>query len=338
MQDKSPKPAVKVGFYLAFAATLFAFFVIILGAYTRLTDAGLGCPDWPGCYGQWLVPKASAVSAIIDTTKAWTEMFHRYMAGLLSLIIFTLLGLAIRNRHRSNPCIKLPLFLAMLVIFQGLLGMWTVTLKLFPLVVMAHLLGGVTTLSLLGWLTLTLAPLQKNFFAPKKLKWLKILSILALISLMLQIFLGGWTSANYAALVCVDFPFCQATQSLNYEFREAFSLTTVGVPGSIGTPLSHAARVTIHMTHRINAIFTIFLMGAFISALFYQSKNSFIRSIGYTTIGLLALQIILGIINVLALLPLYIALAHNAVAALLMLSMLVLIYYLNLSSEAPSHE
>jgi cytochrome c oxidase assembly protein subunit 15 len=287
---------------LAFGTTLLAFIVVVLGAYTRLTDAGLGCPDWPGCYGK-LVPETNSINPLINTTKAWTEMIHRYLAGLLGLVIFTLSAVIFKNRvHFKKKSIILGLAVSVLVIFQALLGMWTVTLKLLPVVVMAHLLGGLATLSLLWWLFLTLYPNK----TPVKINPpLRFWSIAALVALILQISLGGWTSANYAALVCLDFPFCNNTHNRILSLLE-----------------------TIHMLHRVGALLTSLVI-VWLAFLIWRSKNTkpmlILAPIIFT---LLMMQLFLGITNVLALLPLPIAVAHNAVAALLLLSLVTVNYFI----------
>ena len=344
---------------LAYGATLLAFVVVVLGAYTRLTNAGLGCPDWPGCYGQ-LVPQIDATNPLINAAKAWTEMIHRYLAGSLGIIIFVLAFFIVKNKSRFNKQSQiLAITVSALVIFQALLGMWTVTLKLFPVVVMAHLMGGLATLSLLWWLTLILqshhTALYKNnfsfFSSPSspcanmrerqsksyfctKPRALRIWGIIGLIMLLIQIFLGGWTSANYAALVCLDFPFCDnfnQNLGLNFQFAnivKAFNFTAVGVDGSQGTPLGYAARIMIHMLHRIGALLTTLIIGWLVLLTWMRSQNKTIRIVSIMMISLLIIQFFLGITNVLAKLPLPIAVAHNAVAALLLLSVVTLNYFI----------
>lgn len=304
---------------LAFFATLLTFVVIVLGAYTRLTDAGLGCPDWPGCYGKIIVPKTSNLSQypIIDATKAWIEMIHRYAASFLGLIILLLAALAIRYRRTPQYPYVLPLALLMLVIFQGLLGMWTVTLKLLPIVVTAHLLGGMMTLVGLWWLTLRLSiSNHQPCYYPR---FLKKLAFFALILLILQIILGAWTSTNYAALVCPDFPFCQGTTFNSFpalHVSEAFNV--------LQSSLSLEARMTVHVLHRMGAIFVSGMLG-WLSVLAFKQN---LKMLSLTILLLLMLQVLLGILNVWAFLPLSIAVSHNAVAALLLLTIVTLNYQL----------
>ncbi len=277
---------------------------------------------WPA------IPKENISNALMNTTKAWTEMIHRYLAGSLGIIIFTLTFFMIKHKTVfKKQSLLLVCAISVLVIFQALLGMWTVTLKLFPVVVMAHLLGGFTTLSLLWWLALTLKPLQisQQNVDPQLQRW----GIIGLVMLIIQIFLGGWTSANYAALVCLDFPFCQAfTDNNALNLLEVFNFTAIGVDGSQGTPLNHAARVTIHMLHRIGALLTTLVIGWLAVLTWKRSQKALIRKIDLVMAGFLIVQILLGITNILAILPLPVAVAHNAVAALLLLSLVTLNYFI----------
>lgn len=329
MSDKQSIYYTRLFFRLAFFATLLAFFVIVLGAYTRLTDAGLGCPDWPKCYGNWIVSKSINNAHLLNTTKAWTEMTHRYVAGLLGMVIFALCILAIRNRRYPEQPIALPITLVFLVVFQALLGMWTVTLKLFPLVVLAHLLGGMTTLSLLGWLTVKLYYIPAEELKTKKLKSLRPLAIFGLVILIIQLFLGGWTSANYAALVCLEFPLCQNQVFPYSNFLQAFNLLV---------ELNYPARVTVHMVHRVGALLTTLVVGWLAFQVFSRARSIFIRALSMGIAVLLTLQILLGITNVLAVLPLPIAVAHNGVAALLLLSLVMLNYCLHSNPRTLKHE
>lgn len=301
------------------AATFLAFVVVVLGAYTRLTDAGLGCPDWPGCYGQ-LVPQDST-NPLINTTKAWTEMIHRYLAGTLGIVIFVMTFFIVKKKSTlKKQSVILALAVSVLVIFQALLGMWTVTLKLFPVIVMAHLLGGLTTLSLLWWLTLTLKPSGKIVTQETDFS-LRRLGIISLIMLVIQILLGGWVSANYAALVCLGFPFCENSFQgfQNLHLLEAFNF-------SHSSPLELTERMTIHMLHRMSALLTTAVIGWLAVLTWMRTKNTQLQTTALAMIILLILQILLGITNILAVLPLPIAVAHNAVAALLLLSLVSLNY------------
>lgn len=319
---------------LTIFAVLLACCVVVLGAYTRLKDAGLGCPDWPGCYGHLSVPQT--VEAIeranniyperpVEPHKAWPEMIHRYFASSLGLTIIAIVVLAFRQRKvvPTTP-LKLPLALLALVIFQGLLGMWTVTLGLFPTVVMAHLLGGFTTLCLLFLLALRLhQPEPVSAARPSPMfKW----GIAGMAIVALQIALGGWTAANYAATVCRDLPICQAGWSQHVNFQDAFQFWGHGVDDyEYATHIGPDAKITIHVTHRIGAIITTLYLTAFFVWLWCRPDiNRKIKQVAALTAGILCLQVGLGISNVVFELPLLIAVAHNGVAALLLTSLIIL--------------
>jgi cytochrome c oxidase assembly protein subunit 15 len=323
-------------FWLAAFATVLAFCVILLGAYTRLKDAGLGCPDWPGCYGQITVPHTTSEiqqaaklfpGEKVEAAKAWPEMVHRYFAGTLGLIIFILAIWSIvrKLKYRDQP-LWIPLILAAFVIFQAALGMWTVTWKLLPLVVMGHLLGGFTVAALLWWLTLKTGGFLQS--AKISFQQLRPWAWIALIIVALQIFLGGWTSANYASLACTHFPFCNGSLFPPMAFKEAFNFASPIGTNYQGGVLDMAARVTIHMMHRYGALVTFLFVGALSVYLIVSRSEAGLRPIGWIILLLLLLQILLGILNVVLMLPLLVAVAHNGVAALLLLSLVTLLYKL----------
>lgn len=313
-----------------------AFTVIILGGYTRLTDAGLGCPDWPGCYGQILAPTSqSEISnansaypdAPVDVPKAWTEMVHRYFASTLGLLIVALAIVTHFSKTAQSSERWLTRGLVALVLFQGLLGMWTVTLKLFPLVVMSHLLGGLLTLSLLWTLWHKQHPPKVNTH-PASPRTLVGITIAAL---FFQIALGGWTSTNYAALSCPSFPFC--TQTLLPQFDwQAFDLFGALAFENPLTYLSNEARQTIHMFHRFGALMLTLLILVCCGALLkYHARTSNIRRMPKLVWGLatlLVIQLGLGITNVVALLPLKVAMLHHGTAVVLLLLMLHIFFSL----------
>ncbi|QKT03287.1 COX15/CtaA family protein [Ectothiorhodospiraceae bacterium 2226] len=313
---------------LAQFAVVLTLIVVVLGAYVRLSDAGLGCPDWPGCYGYMMVTQAIANEPVateafperpLEADKAWKEMVHRYAAGLLGLTVATMAWLAWRRRRDPGQPLGLPLFLVGLIVFQALLGMWTVTLLLKPAIVMLHLLGGFATLALLWLLVLT----QWRLPAVPVAGALRAMAAGALLVLVGQIALGGWTSANYAALACPDFPTCQTEWWPEMDFREAFvPWRGIGVDYEGGI-LENDARVAIHMTHRLGALLTTFVL-ALLAFLVLRADSRALRVAGWAMLGLLALQVSLGLANVLLSLPLSIAVAHNGVAALLLLSLVTL--------------
>ena len=307
-----------------------ALAVIVFGAYVRLSDAGLGCPDWPGCYGRLTVPSAAANVHLerpdwhtrpLAAGKAWREMIHRYLASTLGLGIVILAGAALWPATRGGTS-RVVLVLLPLVIFQGLLGMWTVTLLLKPLVVSAHLLGGLATLSLLWWNCLTVRAARPADAVPRMLYFA---ARTALVILVMQIFLGGWTSANYAALACTDFPTCQGQWWPQTDFREAFTLWRgLGINYEFGV-LDTPARTAIHVTHRAGASLTALVIG--ISAMLaWRRPERRLRRLASCILAALALQVCLGIANVLGGLPLPIAVAHNGVAAIMLQTLVTLVY------------
>lgn len=314
---------------------IFSLIVILLGAYTRLKDAGLGCPDWPGCYGQLFAPAntvdiSKAMEAFpyqpVETDKARIEMVHRYFAGTLGLLILGITVIAYRARKMIPLPIMLPILLVGTVIFQALLGMYTVTMRLNPTIVLLHLMGGFTTLSLLWlcWLYMRKQP-APFLFVPSGLGLLSFVSLCILIG---QILLGGWVSTNYAALICPDFPLCQGKWLPQTSFAEAFPLLDLS---RLPDKLSMEARMTIHLFHRIGAFVTLILLSILSFALFKQSRSTYdprakrwLQRIALTLLTLLLLQISLGITNVLALLPITVAVMHNGVALLLLLTLLTL--------------
>ena len=319
-------------FSLCLLATLLAFCVIVLGAYTRLSDAGLGCPDWPGCYGRIFVPEETAAveqanqaypERPLEQSKAWKEMVHRYAAAVLGLIILLLAIKSWAARFRGHPAETVaPTVLLLLVVFQGALGMWTVTLLLKPVIVAAHLLGGMTILVLLYWLMVNAVKPHAAHTRRKITPWV----IAALAIVFCQIALGGWTSANYSALVCTDFPKCQGQWWPQMNFKEGFTLWRgLGVDYEGGV-LDAAARTAIHVSHRIGALLTFLVVGGIAVWAIMTGNRNLIRS-GLVVMLVLFSQLSLGVANVLLLLPLPLAVAHNGVAAILLLSLVNLLYF-----------
>ena len=316
---------------LSVVATVLTVGVVLLGAYVRLSDAGLGCPDWPGCYGHLDVPQEehhiTAANAAfperpVDVPKAWKEMIHRYFAGALGLVVLGLAVLAWRYRRRPGQPVLLPTLLLGLIIFQSLLGMWTVTLQLKPVIVMAHLLGGFATLSLLWLLCLR----QSRWASPvPRGPVLHLWGWLAMAVVIGQIALGGWVSANYAALACPDFPTCQTSWWPPMDLREGFVLWRgTGVNYEFGV-LDNAARVGIHVMHRLGAVVVMLIVGGLCWRLWRTPR---LRPMALVIGAVLLIQITLGIANVVLVLPLPVAVAHNGVAALLLLTLTTLNYLL----------
>lgn len=319
---------------LNLAAILLAAVVVILGAYTRLTDAGLGCPDWPGCYGFLTVPEQAhdvikAEQAFperpVESHKAWNEMIHRYFAGSLGLLIGVIWLLSLKiKKYRA-----LTSSLLVLVCFQAALGMWTVTMNLAPLVVMGHLLGGFATFSMLVLLALTIRRSETRYIeegivsvAPQT----KFVSKLVLLILVCQIALGGWTAANYAAVVCTELPVCEGDWQAKVDFEKAFSVPTGYATYEYGV-FPYEARMTIHIMHRAGAVLTLFSV-FWLVWLLLKSSNPNIRRFSYALTAIVAIQFLLGISNVLFQLPLGIAVAHNFVALCLLACLLSLMFML----------
>lgn len=318
------------GFRLATAAVAMAVVVVILGAFTRLADAGLGCPDWPGCYGFVGIPMAEEVidraqlrfpDAPYEFDKAWPEMVHRYFAAALGFAILVITVLAIRRREQPDQPLKLPIALLLMVMLQGAFGAWTVTLKLWPQVVTAHLLGGFATLSLLWLLTLRLGwrvPVIHGV-ERSRLRAVVPFALVALVVLIMQIALGGWTSSNYAALACPDFPTCQGAWIPEADFRHGFNVLQEVGPNYLGGLMYGEGRVAIHFTHRIGAIVATLVLALLAWRLLSQSREHGLAPFAFAVLGVLAVQLSLGIGNVVMSLPLWMATAHNAVGAALLL-------------------
>jgi len=359
---------------LAAFAAAFAFCVIVFGAFVRLSDAGLSCPDWPTCYGKATWPGheqdiAHANAAFPDrpfeTHKAWREQVHRMLAGTLGVLVLVLALVAAWQRRPlvallaiaslaaavgvflyirqayvpsaalSAVAIALPLIAALrldrpapwrvavaalaVVIFQAMLGMWTVTLLLKPIVVMGHLLGGLLTLALLAYVAFGLNASQTPTQAQLRLKPLVIAGIALLAC---QIALGGWTSANYAALACgFDFPQCQGQWWPPTDFREGFVLWRgIGVNYEGGV-LDAPARAAIQIAHRLGAL----VVFCYLGWLAHRAARVGMRGLAIALGGLLLLQVALGVANVKLGLPLLAATAHNGVAALLLLTLIALL-------------
>jgi cytochrome c oxidase assembly protein subunit 15 len=318
---------------LVLASIFLALVVIILGAYTRLTDAGLGCPDWPGCYGTILVPQAeeqveAANQAFperpVEAEKAWNEMIHRYFAaGLGFLILVVFLSALVRKMRGKRGPVKLPFILLLLVCFQGALGMWTVTLNLLPAVVMGHLLGGFTVLSCLFLLYLRMTPYRIPG-GDAQIRHFAKFGVLGIILLVGQIALGGWTSANYASLACTELPICQGDWVSNLDFAGAFSIPEADNYEFGVHP--YEDRMTMHVMHRFGAIVVFLYLCWLAIAMYAKSNSGMVKRMIVLMIIVLGVQVALGVSNVVYMLPLTVAVMHNAVAACLLLVMILLTY------------
>lgn len=375
------------GFKLAIAGCLCAVIVVGMGAFTRLVDAGLGCPDWPTCYGHVLWPTSHEDVAVanqafpdmpVEHDKTWPEMVHRYVAQALGYITIALFVLAVRHRREEQPVVvistllainvimtavvavvgvvmepyavasvavtmlylaylgwqrgnsqhpfKLPAFILAFIILQGLFGMWTVTLKLWPQVVTSHLLGGFTTFSLIWLLALRL---NNAHWQLPQASWLRLQSVkpwvvLGLVIVCLQIALGGWTTSNYAAVACPDLPTCQGQWMPTMNFADGFNVGQTIGPNYLGGMMDNDARVAIHFSHRIGAIVTLLYLLWLAVLLRRKVATPETKTITHVMLGVLALQLALGMGNIIFKFPVSVAVAHNLVGALLLLVMVTL--------------
>lgn len=300
---------------LALFTFALAFVVILIGAYTRLTDAGLSCPDWPNCYGFLIAPHTSTqlqAAALkypateINIQKAWTEMTHRYFAGMEGVLIIVLaLSILLNQKATDNRSLLIGIGLIILLATQVTLGMLTVTEKLYPGVVLAHLLVGVSILAMLWWGYLNLNVHDDSFVQPShhlKLSRLKVWLWIGFIVLCMQVSLGGWVSTHSAGLACIDLPYCNGSLLPPLDWRHL-----------------NNNLITIHMLHRLGAFITSCYL--FLLSIILLRAPSF-RLLGLLLILLMAVQVTLGILNILWLRPLWIALAHHGAAILLLLTMI----------------
>jgi len=324
---------------LAAAALLLCLVVVVLGAYVRLNAAGLSCPDWPGCYGAAspaLISTAASAQAQsahmpVEVGKAWREMIHRYAAGTLGLIIAALAALALATRGRLVS-LRFAFTLLGVLLVQAALGMFTVTLRLTPLIVTAHLVFGMTTLALLAWLALSV----RGSAAPHDAARLpRRLALAALIVLAMQIALGGWTSSNYAALACPDLPTCQGHWWPPMDFAHAFVLWRGVDLNYEGGVLGGPARAAIQLTHRLGACAATFMLLLAAGITLRRAPMRRARLAAWAVVGFLILQLLIAISMVETGFPLALATAHNAGAALLLLATVALY---NAASARPAPE
>lgn len=352
----------------ALLALVLAFIVVMLGAYTRLSDAGLGCPDWPGCYGRMVLPSGGQElqqaqtqfpQIPIEARKAWTEMVHRYAAGTLAMLIF-FIGLTVlykRYQGQKEPWI-IPSLLMLLVVFQAALGMWTVTLKLLPVVVMGHLLGGMLIFAGLARFAMQMSSVPAADL-PQWRPWLR----LGVLIVFLQIALGGWVSSNYAGIACIGFPTCNGMWLPTLHFAKGFNVFSAVGANYQGGLLDNDARVTIQFIHRIGAVITaVYVLVLALTLLVHKkqyanafvfasvseaiqepvakdtrllrcdrkdgvcARNDVLSKAAKLLIILVLVQFALGIINVEFMLPIQVAVAHNGVAALLLATMFSMLH------------
>lgn len=322
---------------LAWAAAALALLVIVFGAFVRLSNAGLSCPDWPTCYGKLTWPTQAHEIAHADAAfpqrpfeadKAWREQVHRILVGVLSLLTFALAGWAWWRRRELGRLAFVPCAAAGFIFFQAALGMWTVTWKLLPLVVTSHLVGGMAMFALLAYTALRLTV---HASAPADTATLRRMTIAGIVLVAIQIALGGWTSSNYAALACgTDFPTCLRQWWPPTDFHQAFILLRhIGVDYEGGI-LDGPARTAIQLVHRIGALV---VFAHVLPLAIRAARMPSLRGYGIAVGGLLIAQVGLGVSNVVFGLPLAVAAAHNLGAALLLFSLLALAVRLRQSSR-----
>jgi len=333
---------------LILLAVMVTLFLIPFGAWVRLTDAGLGCPDWPGCYGKLTPTHAiDEISRAVDVQggehgpvslgKAWREMAHRYVASALGLLLLIIAAWAVARRESLKQSPALALVIVGLVILQGMFGKWTVTLLLKPAIVTGHLIGGMTLLALLTWLALrqfggTVASRTGSWLSPvdpEPLARLLPYARIGLVLLAVQIVLGGWVSTNYAALACTDLPTCQGSWWPSMKMSEGFHIARELGKTATGEGLSLQALTAIHWVHRLGAV----VITLWIAGLAWATVRAGALRLGLGLVGGLVLQVVLGLSNVWFGLPLPVAVAHNASAGLLLMVIVVLNFRANLAAR-----
>jgi cytochrome c oxidase assembly protein subunit 15 len=322
---------------LSLLGCVLALCVVVLGAYVRLSDAGLGCPDWPGCYGTLTVPESEYAiqnaqahypNKPVEVHKAWKEMAHRYLAGTLGVVVLALfvLGFAVRRKIKVSPLVTTALLF--IIALQAMLGMWTVTMLLKPVIVSAHLIGGMTTLGVLTWIAHRhWGRLLSGNEVSQNLVWMARLALLVVVA---QVFLGGWTSTNYAALACTDFPTCHGVWLPEMDFKDAFHLVRELGQSADGGNLTLMSLTAIQWTHRIGALVVFLYITTLVFRLF---RVPAMKMLALILLGILLIQISIGIANLVLHLPIMLAVAHNFGAALLVITIVVI----NSKITAPTH-
>ncbi|MDC8784153.1 COX15/CtaA family protein [Roseateles koreensis] len=345
LRSKAASPAARLR-ALTVMILFLTFDLIIFGAFTRLTDSGLGCPDWPGCYGQAspvgahhdiAAAQAAMPTGPVTHGKAWVEMIHRYLASSVGVLILVLCVLSwIHARKAQDGGVRVSPWWATVtlawVCMQGAFGALTVTMKLFPAIVTLHLLGGMGLLMLLAWAAQGYAP------RPLSLKpGLRLAAILLYGLLLLQVSLGAWVSTNYAVLACSDFPACQAGQWWpDMDFTHGFAIWRELGVGADGGWLPFEALTAIHMVHRVGALLVFGVLGGFVWRL-WASGQAMARVWAQRLAWAAAWQLVSGLSNVVLDWPLLAALAHTGGAAMLLLLMSFLLAQLRQSRARPEN-
>lgn len=315
---------------LVWLTTFMTLDLVMFGGFTRLTDSGLGCPDWPGCYGtsspfiahaQIAAAHLAMPSGPVSLSKAWIEMIHRYFAMAIGVLIIAQMAIAWRARFKRWPLHVSPWWptaLLGLILVQGIFGAWTVTMKLQPVIVTTHLLLGLTLLGTLAWLAARMTPLPA--LEPEVARW-RVAALAALVLLVVQIALGGWVSTNYAVLACTDFPTCNGAWIPPMDFQHGFHLwRALGMDGN-GDVITQDALVAIHWTHRTFAFVVIAYLLWFA---FEMRRYASLRRPANWVIIVIVVQFLTGLSNIVLQWPLPVAVAHNGGAAILLLLVVVL--------------
>lgn len=321
----------------AIAALFLVFIVVGLGAFTRLSHSGLGCPDWPGCYGFLTSPDTQSEvvvannrfpNQVVESEKGWIEMIHRYVAGLALLLTLALFLTTAKNKFKGQeaPYFKHISVILGVIVLQAAFGMWTVTLKLWPQVVTAHLLGGFTTFSL--YYLLWLRSKSNQIVLIQISKRAKLAVFLVFVMTVIQVFIGGWMASNYAAYACPDLPLCQGALFPTADYGQGFNLFQSIGPNYLGGLLDGEARVAIHFAHRVGAL--VLMLAVFAVGFYIFNKN---KQLAIRLLFILMLQISLGVMNVYFHIPIQIAVLHNLVAVLLLVHMLEVLYVLIKAKE-----
>ena len=338
---------------LVWVMVFLTFDLIVFGGFTRLTDSGLGCPDWPGCYGEAnpflahehiAAAEAAMPTGPVTVAKAWIEMIHRYLAMGIGALILALLFTSVKQWRRThNEVFKpaMPLALLVSVLVQGAFGAWTVTLKLQPVIVTIHLLLGMMLLAMLVWMgcredyllkpPLLARPPGQERDLVRRLRGLRVLSLLAAVVLTVQIALGGWVSTNYATMACDTFPLCQGALVPELDFEHGFHLWRELGMTKEGQYLPFSALVAIHWVHRAFALLVVLVLGL------AAWRAWHLPEVGKTARLLLlvmVVQLFTGIATVYFDFPLAIAVMHNAGAALLIILVTMLNYRVKFQLDA----
>ncbi|MGZ8291288.1 MAG: COX15/CtaA family protein [Telluria sp.] len=326
---------------LVWVIVFLTFDLIVFGAFTRLTDSGLGCPDWPGCYGaanpfiaheQIAAAESLMPTGPVTVVKAWIEMTHRYLAMGIGFLIMALMATSFiqwRKTKRSEFSPVMPTLLFLMVCVQGAFGAWTVTLKLQPAIVTIHLLLGMGLLSMLVWMggrqDNAMLPAPPAGAAAPALAALRPLAVLSLVLLFVQIALGGWVSTNYATMACADFPLCNGKLVPEMDFEHGFTLWRELGKTAAGHYLPFSALTAIHWVHRNFAFVVLALVGY---TAWRAWPHAQLRNTARLAVLALAAQALTGIATVFFSFPLAIAVLHNAGAAVLVLLVTMLNYKL----------